>query len=72
MRLISRKTVKSVYYNVMSQCVKQIVCFINSEINCCCKIQQHTLSYTCTYIGKMCLLCEADQWFSQVRRLRPK
>ena len=34
----------------MSQCVKQIVCFIHSEINCCCKIQQETLPYTCIYI----------------------
>ena len=33
----------------MSQCVKQIVCFIHSEINCC-KIQQETLPYTCIYI----------------------
>ena len=60
-----------VYYNVMCQCVKQIVCFIHSEINCCCKIQQETLSYTCIYFRKTCLSCEADQWFSQVRRLRP-
>ena len=50
MRLISRKIVKSDYYNVMSQCVKQIVCFIHPEINCCCKIQQETLPYTCIYI----------------------
>ena len=46
----------------MSQCVKQIVSFIHSEINCCCKIQLETLSYACIYSGKMCLLCEADQW----------
>jgi hypothetical protein len=73
MRLISWKIVESVYYNVMYQCVKQIVCFIHSEINCCCKIQQETLSYTYMYIyiGKTFLLCEADQWFTQVLRLRP-
>jgi hypothetical protein len=34
----------------MSQCVKQIACFIHSEINCCWKIQQETLPYTCIYI----------------------